>query len=73
MTFNQLFTGRLILMRAQRHLAQKYVDYKANDFPCVEGRTAYFIVERALRQLETEFDSKKRNRSQTQRMRKQVA
>lgn len=73
MTFMQIFTGRLILLRTQRHLAQKYADHKANNFTCVEGRAAYFIVERALRQLETEFDSKKRNRSQTQRIRKQVA
>lgn len=72
MTFNQIFTGRLILLSTQRHLAQKYACYKVNDFTCAEGRAAYFIVERALQQLEAEFDAKKRNRSQTQRMRRQV-
>ena len=71
MTFNQIFTGRLILMKTQRHLAQKYFCYAKQDFISPEGKHAYLIVEGSLQELEREFDAKKRSRSQTMLIRRQ--
>lgn len=79
MTFLQIFNGRLVLMRAQRHLAQAHTVHAplGSDwrqlFLSGAGREAMRIVESKLRELETEFDSKKRPRSQVARIRRQHA
>ena len=67
-TFEQIFSGRMLLMRAQRHIAQagisryglrdsgsRLVEFRS---PADEG--AFFIVESLLCQLEREFDQKKK-------------
>lgn len=69
MTFEQIFTGRLILMRAQRHVCQgnRYRLGKNHGlfFPIFEDKAAdeaFLIVEWRLIELEREFEQK-RNRA----------
>lgn len=58
MTFEQIFTGRILLMRAQRHIAQEFATVRGFRTPA--GEEAFFIVERCLVDLEREFDAKKK-------------
>jgi hypothetical protein len=71
MTFEQLFSGRLLLMRAQRHICQagiaRYATNKIGtynwltpEFRTAADEQAYFTAERLLMELELEFDEKKK-------------
>jgi len=65
MTFDQIFRGRLLLIQAQRHLNNRalvFVPGVSWRNPGSSDYEAYFILERCLVELETEFDSKKRRR-----------
>ena len=82
MTFLQLFKGRMVLMRAQRHVAQASIYYppdgsKWSDnwpkFYKSTAETSFFLIERLLRELEKEFDAKKRPRSQRRKIERQSA
>lgn len=77
MTFEQIFAGRLILMRAQRHIAQAHVLRYAECqntmqpiFRNAEGREAFWIVEFLLRELKREFTEKRNscNRGRRQKL-----
>lgn len=64
MTFEQMFSGRMLLMRAQRHISQTHSAFPCGDsaswlIPGNAGMHAYQIVEQALQQLEREFDAKR--------------
>jgi hypothetical protein len=61
MTFEQLFRGRIALARAQRHLNNRAVVFIPNSAYLYIGspeHEAFFILERLLVELETEFDAK---------------
>lgn len=64
MSFEEIFTGRLLLMRAQRHISQSAWDGKSPGlnprFKTLAGEQAFFTVERLLVELENEFTQKKR-------------
>jgi hypothetical protein len=67
MTFEQLFSGRMLLMRVQRHISQVEWDGRCSPstrlnphFKTPAGEEAFFIVERLLVLLEGEFDEKKK-------------
>lgn len=85
MTFEQIFSGRMLLMRAQRHIAQSGVkryaligNWLTPEFVDAAAEEAFFIVERQLVDLEKLFESKKqrcdakRRRSLTRRVDAQV-
>lgn len=63
LTFEQLFSGRMLLMRAQRHISQAEWDGKstglAPKFKTPAGDRAFFVVEALLVALEHEFEQKK--------------
>lgn len=65
MTFEQLFRARMLLMSAQRHIAQEFISYPNGEsgpkyrFRTQGGAHAFLIVERLLCELEREFESKK--------------
>jgi hypothetical protein len=73
-TFEQIFTGRLLLMRVQRHISQAEWDGKSPGlnphFKTLAGEKAFFAVERLLVELEREFDEKKKrcDRSKQRRL-----
>lgn len=73
MTFEQIFSGRLVLMSAQRHVAQAGIVYEPgqaliDSFVVDAYQKAFWILERKLCELEREFDDKlKRTRSATRR------
>jgi hypothetical protein len=77
MTFEQIFAGRMTLMRAQRHIAQasvlryeqelKGANWLKPIFRDQAGEQAFFIVELRLIALEREFDIKTMKRSARQR------
>ena len=82
MTFLQLFEGRMRLMHAQRHVAQASIRYPTNGtqwregwpkFSSADAEESFFLIERLLCALESEFDSKKRTRSQRQKIERQSA
>ena len=74
MTYDQLFSGRMLLMKAQRHIAQASLVTEARQgsassvnygipWPAAKFTTpamcdAFYIVERLLCALEKEFDTK---------------
>jgi hypothetical protein len=62
MTFEKIFSGRMMLMRVQRHISQAEWDGKSSGlnprFKTRSGEEAFFIVERLLIDLEKEFDRK---------------
>jgi hypothetical protein len=64
MTFEQLFSGRMLLMRVQRHISQAEWDGRSPGlnprFKTPAGEKAFFTVERLLVELECEFDAKKK-------------
>lgn len=67
MTFDQIFAGRMILIGAQKHLAQEFVYYPDGEttllgakFRTPAGERAFFTVESLLVELEREFDAKKK-------------
>jgi len=84
MTFEAIFAGRMTLMRAQRHIAQAHL-VQVVPFPEIPrftspaGEQAFWIVERLLCALESEFDGKKqrldkrRQRNLDRRANRQVA
>lgn len=71
MTYEQIFAGRMILMRAQRHIAQASRYYGKNiagsrngavfAFRSHSRQQAFFIVESLLVELEGEFDEKRKH------------
>jgi hypothetical protein len=64
MTFEQIFGGRMLLMRVQRHISQAEWDGHSPgtnpQFKTDAGEEAFFIVEALLVDLEREFDEKKK-------------
>ena len=62
MTFEQIFAGRMLLMRVQRHISQAEWDGRSPgtnpQFKTYAGEEAFFTVERLLVELESEFDAK---------------
>lgn len=71
MTFEQIFAGRLTLMRAQRHICQAYLlgfDHMIPIFRAPEGDAAFWIVENRLVELEREF-AEKRSRQKARKRR----
>lgn len=81
MTYEQLFSGRLLLQQAQKHLANRAITYISPDLPkpahalpvyhenriafyaqfqTAADLSAYFILDRCLRQLEEEFEGKRK-------------
>lgn len=77
MTFEQIFEGRLTLMRAQRHIAQAHVsryDQSGNTmrpiFGSTEGSEAFWLVEGRIQALEIEFTEKRKscNRAKRQKL-----
>ena len=69
MTFDQLFSGRMLLMRAQRHVAQSGVrryrvidDWLTPEFVDTAAEQAFFIIEFRLVELEKLFEAKKSRR-----------
>jgi hypothetical protein len=65
MTFEQLFRGRLALMRAQRHLNNRAVIFVPGATyrnPTSSDYQAYFILERLLVDLEREFETKRKRK-----------
>lgn len=65
MTFEQIFSGRMVLMRAQRHIAQGAVRYETGTyltpiFRAEPDERAFFLVERLLQDLEREFEEKRK-------------
>jgi len=66
MTFGQIFSGRMLLMRAQRHIVQAGVLRLEQDkflFPIFRGpaeQQAFLLVERLLVELEREFDENRK-------------
>jgi hypothetical protein len=71
MTFEQLFSGRMLLMRAQRHISQAEWDGKSGglnpQFKTLAGESAFFTIERLLVELESEFDAKAKTASAKKR------
>lgn len=63
MTFEQIFAGRMLLMRIQRHISQAaWTGESVGLIPLFKtqgGKDAYWIVERLLVDLETEFAGKR--------------
>ena len=67
--FEQNFRGRMLLISAQRHIAQQVLTYPSGNteehklFVSEAGKEAFLIVARCLHTLEMEFRVKKfRNR-----------
>jgi len=71
--FEQNFRGRMLLISAQRHIAQQVITYPDGDtrwhgFVSEAGKEAFLVVARCLHTLEMEFRVKKfRNREQRRR------
>lgn len=81
MTFLQILNGRMLLMSAQRHIAQASIYYPPDGgkwpdnwpkFYNSSAETSFFLIERLICELEKEFDSKKRRRSQRRQINRQV-
>lgn len=64
MTFEQIFSGRMLLMRAQRHVAQSGIETYIQGswlqpvFRSAADRAAFCLIEKRLQELEREFDEK---------------
>jgi hypothetical protein len=73
MTFEQLFSGRMLLMRVQRHISQAEWDGRSPGlnprFKTLAGEEAFFTVERLLVELEREFEKKKKRCNQIKQRR----
>lgn len=70
MTFEQFFSGRMLLMRAQRHICQAGLtgwDHMIPVFNDSDRCAAFYIVERLLIELESEFEAKKNRCDQRKR------
>jgi hypothetical protein len=62
-TFEQIFSGRMTLMRVQRHISQAGLigwDHSIPAFRDAAYDEAFFTVERLLVELEREFESRKK-------------
>jgi hypothetical protein len=73
-TFEQIFSGRMVLIQAQKHIAQSSIHYRSEGtdwFPVLPmfatkaAEEAYFIVEHALCELEREFEAKRSRRKRS--------
>jgi|HubBroStandDraft_6_1064221.scaffolds.fasta_scaffold00550_23 hypothetical protein len=63
MTFQQLFSARMLLMRVQRHISQAGLvgwDHMIPVFRDASYDEGFFIVEGLLVELEREFDQKRK-------------
>lgn len=63
LTFQQIFTGRIVLNSALRHIAQQHGCYckaQALHFHPNGGAASFVIIHQCLTELESEFSSKKR-------------
>jgi hypothetical protein len=63
-TFEQIFSGRMRLLSAMRHIAQQHGCYPQGKlhFRTGAGGEAFRIVERCIAELEREFNAKRSRR-----------
>lgn len=72
MTFDQIFSGRLLLCRATRHVMQAHFvgfDHSIPVFRTPEGDAAFWLIESKLRDLENEFEAKKKRCARRKQLR----
>jgi hypothetical protein len=72
LSFEQIFSGHMLLVRARRHICQAWLigfDHFIPAFRAPEGDEAFRIIERKLIELETEFDAKKKACDRAKRLR----